>query len=126
MPLRLIDPTHTKAIELEGVTFHIRTLNAAEKTSMGLHFRPTENGGFTGDFVRVLPYMVAGIVKIEGLDDEQSDLSTSEILNRIENADTLTRLAMELLTFSLLSESESKNLNSSPGTSPAEPPGNKT
>lgn len=137
MPLRLIDPNHTKTVDLSGTKIHIRSMTNAEKMKLGLLWRsdkipPTGvkdvdrsvlaqecTEKLVANYKEVAEAIAPAIVKIEGF-ESQSVLDV--LLNMAEISDFM-ELMNAIMEFSTLSDDESKNLRSSSDTSAATPAG---
>jgi len=131
MPLRLIDPNHTKIIEIAGTKIHIRSMTAGQQMRLGLLWRPEKvmasddkdklATAFTekmvANYEQVAEAIAPAIVKIEGFESQP----ILEVLLNMADISDFMQLMTEIMEFSSLSESESKNLSSSLDTSAAIP-----
>lgn len=126
MPIRLIDPNHTKVVNISGTKFHIRSLTAAQQMKMGLLWRSESAPEFTDKMIanynQIAECIAPAIAKIEG-HENQSALTV--LLNMADVSDFMA-LFSAVMEYSTLKESESKNSRSSSDTSPAKPMGDKS
>jgi len=133
MPLRLIDPKHTKIIDVSGTKIHIRSMTDAERMRViflwrsesekedNLHVKPeiafTQN--MVANYGEIAKAITPAIVKIEDYEDR----SILDVLMNLADISDFMQIFTAVMEFSNLSEPERKNLNSSPVGMAAKPAG---
>jgi hypothetical protein len=127
MPLRLVDPEHTKVIDVSGTKIHIRSLTAAEFMKLSLLWKPERTSNeqvgvqfaekLSANYEDVAQILAKAIVKIEGFEDRPA----LSILMNLADVEDFMRILNAVMEFSTLSEDEGKNFDSSSVGSSASP-----
>ncbi len=110
--LRLVDKSATTTITVEGTAIVIRQLTAAEMMTLADSSSVEPDGSVSFSRATLIPLIAKGIVSIEG----HEGTPVLEVLECIENPDTLGKIVSEVFAYSQLSERQAKNSSASPAS----------
>lgn len=108
MPLRLIDPNHTTAIEVSGTTFHVKQLTAIQKSKVA--FLMADKSLVSADLEEATRVIAAAIVSY---DPPIDGLAPVDVMLRMDDPTDYWNLLGAMLKMSTLSEEDRKNSGSS-------------
>ena len=109
MSLRFVDESRIYPIQIEDITFNLKSMSIIEKERLARQLADMD-GDRPDAFKSLIEQLCMAIVSIEGFDEDPAT-----ILERLENPTDLRKIVQAIVDHCSLSMDESENSDSSSG-----------